>query len=374
MEELVFSRADAASYMSNRPGVGWRDLREWLELVERAGQLKRIKAEVDPREELSAITYMAARAEDAPALLFEKLAGDRFGARVLSNMLGASKERYALAVGHRSRPVDRRDDHGDPRDHAAPAPAGADRQGRGAGERDHPARRRDRRHRVPDADILARRRRPLYRHRRHHVHPRSATAGASTSASTGRWCMARPASASIARPASTAGSIARHRGRDGKTCEVVAAYGIDPVLFMVGGAGLQRERIRARGRRRHHGAADRADAGRVRQPADSRQCRAGDRGIAAPGRRGDGRAARRVHRLLRQRALAPAGDRGEGGALPPLADHDRGADGELSVMRDRRLLRDHALGPHPRRPAAHRRARRDRAPIRIRPRPPAGAW
>ena len=99
MEELVFSRADAASYISNRPGVGWRDLREWLELVERAGQLKRIKAEVDPREELSAITYMAARAEDAPALLFEKLSGDRFGARVLSNMLGASKERYALAVG-----------------------------------------------------------------------------------------------------------------------------------------------------------------------------------------------------------------------------------------------------------------------------------
>jgi UbiD family decarboxylase len=99
MEDLVFNRADAASYISNRPGVGWRDLREWLELVERAGQLKRIKAEVDPHEELSAITYMAARAEDAPALLFEKLAGDRFGARVLSNMLGASKERYALAVG-----------------------------------------------------------------------------------------------------------------------------------------------------------------------------------------------------------------------------------------------------------------------------------
>src|SRR5205807_10124154 len=71
----------------------------WLELVERAGQLKRIKAKVDPKEELSAITYMATRAEGAPALLFENLAGDRSGARLLANMLGASKERYALAVG-----------------------------------------------------------------------------------------------------------------------------------------------------------------------------------------------------------------------------------------------------------------------------------
>src|SRR5215471_15232916 len=36
---------------------------------------------------------------DAPALLFDRLSGDQFGMQVLSNMLGASKERYALAVG-----------------------------------------------------------------------------------------------------------------------------------------------------------------------------------------------------------------------------------------------------------------------------------
>jgi UbiD family decarboxylase len=77
----------------------WSDLRSWLALIERHGLLKRIKATVDPDEELSAITFMAAQDEKAPALLFEKLVGDKFGAQILTNALGASKERYALAVG-----------------------------------------------------------------------------------------------------------------------------------------------------------------------------------------------------------------------------------------------------------------------------------
>ncbi|MGE3711288.1 MAG: hypothetical protein AB7G35_16635, partial [Hyphomicrobiaceae bacterium] len=79
--------------------VGWTNLRDWLALVESHGQLKRIASPVDPDEELSAITYMATRREDAPALLFSNLKGDRGGSSVVSNMLGASKERYALAVG-----------------------------------------------------------------------------------------------------------------------------------------------------------------------------------------------------------------------------------------------------------------------------------
>jgi 4-hydroxy-3-polyprenylbenzoate decarboxylase len=99
MEDLTFQPGVAGTQFSNRQPLGWHDLRDWLELVERAGQLKRIGACVDPDEELSAVTYMATRAEDAPALLFENLADDRFGARVLANMLGASRERYALAVG-----------------------------------------------------------------------------------------------------------------------------------------------------------------------------------------------------------------------------------------------------------------------------------
>jgi hypothetical protein len=38
------------------PRPEWRDLREWLALLERHGELKRISAEVDPIEELAAIT------------------------------------------------------------------------------------------------------------------------------------------------------------------------------------------------------------------------------------------------------------------------------------------------------------------------------
>lgn len=76
-----------------------RDLRQWLDVVERHGGLARIGAQVDPVEELSALTFLASRKPGSPAFLFENVAGNRIGGRVLTNMLAASKERYALAVG-----------------------------------------------------------------------------------------------------------------------------------------------------------------------------------------------------------------------------------------------------------------------------------
>lgn len=79
--------------------VEWRDLRDWLALVESAGELRRVSAEVDPKEELSGITYMLTRNEQAPALLFENVKGASYGGRVLTNMLGNSRQRYALALG-----------------------------------------------------------------------------------------------------------------------------------------------------------------------------------------------------------------------------------------------------------------------------------
>ena len=100
MDELTLDAVPAVGGVSERRApVAWRDLREWLSLVDRHKSLLRVTAEVDPNEELSAITYMATRGGDAPALLFESLASNRSGARILSNMLGSSKERYALAVG-----------------------------------------------------------------------------------------------------------------------------------------------------------------------------------------------------------------------------------------------------------------------------------
>ena len=82
-----------------RRALPWRSLRDWLALVEQRGELKRIAAPVDPDEELGAITLLATRQERSPALLFETMQGDETGSRILTNMLGASKERYALSVG-----------------------------------------------------------------------------------------------------------------------------------------------------------------------------------------------------------------------------------------------------------------------------------
>ena len=99
MEHRIVERSDATALTGNATPVGWRDLREWLSLIESNGLLQRINKPVDPDEELAAITFMATRRENAPALLFETLVGNQSGAKVLTNMLGSSKERYALAVG-----------------------------------------------------------------------------------------------------------------------------------------------------------------------------------------------------------------------------------------------------------------------------------
>jgi UbiD family decarboxylase len=79
--------------------LSWRDLRGWIAQIEEHSELARIVAEVDPHEELGAVTLLATRQHKSPALLFEKLRGDTTNSRILINMLGASRERYALTVG-----------------------------------------------------------------------------------------------------------------------------------------------------------------------------------------------------------------------------------------------------------------------------------
>ncbi len=99
MEDIGAVRREAGRHGADGSGAAWGDLREWLALVEKHGMLARIGAEVDKVEELSAITLMASQSEGAPALLFENIKGDAMGARVLTNMLGSSTARYALTVG-----------------------------------------------------------------------------------------------------------------------------------------------------------------------------------------------------------------------------------------------------------------------------------
>jgi UbiD family decarboxylase len=98
MDEMTSSTT--APHRSAVPtGPRWTDLRDWLALAEEHGALHRISAEGDPREELAAVTFMASRERSSPAFLFEAFKHNPLGARVLSNMLAASKERYALAMG-----------------------------------------------------------------------------------------------------------------------------------------------------------------------------------------------------------------------------------------------------------------------------------
>jgi UbiD family decarboxylase len=99
MEEITESYIKPEPAREPLSPVAWRDLRGWLALVEDQNLLKHIVATVDPDEELGAITFLASRQSQSPALLFENLLGDGSAARILTNMLGASKERYALAVG-----------------------------------------------------------------------------------------------------------------------------------------------------------------------------------------------------------------------------------------------------------------------------------
>jgi 4-hydroxy-3-polyprenylbenzoate decarboxylase len=99
MEEFsvkVGTTARTAVEKQSRRGV--RDVREWMTRLETAGELKRIDAAVDLDQELSAIAYMAGQRENAPALLFTRFTEPTEG-RVLINMLGASAKRYALSVG-----------------------------------------------------------------------------------------------------------------------------------------------------------------------------------------------------------------------------------------------------------------------------------
>ena len=78
-----------------------QDLREWLTRVEAIGELVRVSQPVDRDEEMSAVTYLLAKKQPSPAVLFERAgAADRndLGARLLWNILGPSLRRTALSL------------------------------------------------------------------------------------------------------------------------------------------------------------------------------------------------------------------------------------------------------------------------------------
>jgi len=85
--------------------MAYHDLRDWIAALERAGELKRVRAQVDPILEITEITDRVSKsnvarppsAAKSPALLFENLKGYP-GARVLINQFGSAR-RMNLALG-----------------------------------------------------------------------------------------------------------------------------------------------------------------------------------------------------------------------------------------------------------------------------------
>ena len=83
--------------------MAYNDLREWIDALERAGELKRIRAEVDPVLEITEITDRVSkgaarnyRFPGGPALLFENVKGGN-GIPVLINQFG-SERRMQMAL------------------------------------------------------------------------------------------------------------------------------------------------------------------------------------------------------------------------------------------------------------------------------------
>ncbi len=73
------------------------DLRDWLRRVDAIGELKRIEQPIDPIEEMSAIVYLAAKRKPSPAILFDHASGS-IGLRHLWNIFGSSLQRTALSL------------------------------------------------------------------------------------------------------------------------------------------------------------------------------------------------------------------------------------------------------------------------------------
>jgi 4-hydroxy-3-polyprenylbenzoate decarboxylase len=91
-------KPEAAKAICGKPIA---DLREWLSRVEEIGELTRVSQPVDRDEEMSAISYLVAKQQPSPAVLFERPRGfdkSPVGAKMLWNILGPSVKRVALTL------------------------------------------------------------------------------------------------------------------------------------------------------------------------------------------------------------------------------------------------------------------------------------
>ena len=78
-------------------GPQWRDLRDWLELVDALGELKHVRG-ASSEEDIGAITEMLDHNGESPCVLFDEIPNFKPGYRVLANSMG-SRVRQAVTLG-----------------------------------------------------------------------------------------------------------------------------------------------------------------------------------------------------------------------------------------------------------------------------------
>jgi 2,5-furandicarboxylate decarboxylase 1 len=80
--------------------MAYRDLREYLAVLEERGKLRRINKEVDKDWEIAAVCrqlFKKIAPQERPALMFEKIKG--FSIPLVAGVLGASRHIYAIGLG-----------------------------------------------------------------------------------------------------------------------------------------------------------------------------------------------------------------------------------------------------------------------------------
>src|SRR5579884_818160 len=102
-----YNRDSLCYWMQQESSLAYDDLREWIAALDRAGELKRIRAEVDPILEITEIADRVSKAGRAnhfpkmnpggPALLFENVKGHP-RSKVLINQFGSAR-RMNMALG-----------------------------------------------------------------------------------------------------------------------------------------------------------------------------------------------------------------------------------------------------------------------------------
>jgi len=211
------------------------ELDAWLEKAEAMGELKRIKVEVSPELETAHITYLVGLTK-SPALLFENIEGHP-GHKVLYNMIGCNLSRFCLMIGE------------EPVDHPLKAVKLLQNKfGRKMAPVEVPAERAVSSQNIVEGDKIDIRQFPaqrmwpldggLYLGTNDAVIAKDPETGR-VNVGTYRMMIKGPREIGVyTSPGKDAGADRDKWWKLGKPAPIAAAYGIDPLLFLVGATSL----------------------------------------------------------------------------------------------------------------------------------------